>query len=67
MKAPIPFKYYKNPGLGLCIACDKWKRLNYFYHEETNWALCITDYVDYWVNTDALQSDYNNYNQGKNW
>ena len=67
MKAPLNFKEYKHQGLGQCIACGKWKRVNYFFHEGINWALCLFDYFDYWENTNKLLPDYNNYAKGRHW
>lgn len=64
MKPPRPFKYYseKKRGYSRCMGCDKFKQgNNIFHHDGTHWILCLSDYFDYWENTDELSPDYVGY------
>ncbi len=61
MKPPKAFKVPKNAGYSKCFACDKWKFVNIFFHDGSQWNLCHYDYEDYWLNTDVLLPDYRSF------
>jgi hypothetical protein len=59
VKPPNPYTKRKNPGSSLCIACDKWTEHNQIFQADSVlWVLCLTDFVDYWENTDEVPEDY---------
>ncbi len=68
MKPPRPFKYYKKRGYSQCLGCQQWKKgNNIFFHDGTQWVLCVADYFDYWENTDELLADFKDYDFGRYW
>ncbi len=62
MNPPKPYVYDLKRGWSKCFACENWTHSNsIFFHEGRSWVLCVSDYVDYWENTDELLPDYEGY------